>query len=125
VGIEVDHVTIYRWVQRFTPLLADAVRFSPAHRWGSVVCRRDVREGPQPAALRLPGGRSVRAGRRCVRSKRRDGATARGFFERALATTKVTPVEVVTDQVAVYPGVLQERSCVRRTRQRDLNLNAA
>ena len=25
-GIEVDHVTIYRWVQRFTPLLADAAR---------------------------------------------------------------------------------------------------
>jgi transposase, IS6 family len=23
-GIEVDHVTVYRWVQRFTPLLADA-----------------------------------------------------------------------------------------------------
>ena len=23
-GIEVDHVTIYRWVQRFTPLFADA-----------------------------------------------------------------------------------------------------
>jgi transposase-like protein len=21
-GVEVDHVTIYRWVQRFTPLLA-------------------------------------------------------------------------------------------------------
>jgi hypothetical protein len=26
-GVEVDHVTIYRWVQRFTPLLADAARF--------------------------------------------------------------------------------------------------
>jgi transposase, IS6 family len=25
-GIEVDHITIYRWVQRFTPLLADAAR---------------------------------------------------------------------------------------------------
>ena len=25
-GIEMDHVTIYRWVQRFTPLLIDAVR---------------------------------------------------------------------------------------------------
>jgi transposase, IS6 family len=25
-GIEVDHVTIYRWIQRFTPLLADAAR---------------------------------------------------------------------------------------------------
>ena len=25
-GITVDHVTIYRWVQRFTPLLIDAER---------------------------------------------------------------------------------------------------
>ena len=25
-GIEVDHVTIHRWVQRFTPLLIDAAR---------------------------------------------------------------------------------------------------
>jgi IS6 family transposase len=25
-GIEVDHGTIYRWVQRFTPLLMDAAR---------------------------------------------------------------------------------------------------
>src|SRR3989440_5845564 len=35
-GVEVDHVTVYRWVQRFTPLLADAARFarhSPGERW--------------------------------------------------------------------------------------------
>src|SRR6185503_13719933 len=35
-GVEVDHVTAYRWVQRFTPLLADAARFarhSPGDRW--------------------------------------------------------------------------------------------
>jgi transposase, IS6 family len=25
-GIAVDHVTIYRWVQRFTPLLIEAAR---------------------------------------------------------------------------------------------------
>ena len=25
-GIEVDHVTVYRWVHHFTPLLADAAR---------------------------------------------------------------------------------------------------
>jgi transposase-like protein len=25
-GVEVDHISIYRWVQRFTPLLADAAR---------------------------------------------------------------------------------------------------
>src|SRR5438046_1360444 len=27
-GVEVDHVTVFRWVQRFTPLLADAARFA-------------------------------------------------------------------------------------------------
>jgi len=35
-GIEVDHVTIYRWVQHFTPLLADAAgprRHAVANRW--------------------------------------------------------------------------------------------
>src|SRR5215216_2141174 len=35
-GIEVDHVTVYRWVQRFTPLLADAARLcrhTPGDRW--------------------------------------------------------------------------------------------
>ena len=25
-GVEVDHLTAYRWVQRFTPLLAEAAR---------------------------------------------------------------------------------------------------
>jgi len=29
-GVDVDHVTVYRWVQRFTPLFADAARFRPA-----------------------------------------------------------------------------------------------
>jgi GNAT superfamily N-acetyltransferase len=32
-GIEVDHVTVHRWVRRFTPLLADAARFG-RHRVG-------------------------------------------------------------------------------------------
>ena len=31
-GIDVDHVTVYRWVQRFTPLLADAARFARQHK---------------------------------------------------------------------------------------------
>jgi hypothetical protein len=35
-GIDVDHVTVYRWVQRFTPLLIDAARpcrHVPGDRW--------------------------------------------------------------------------------------------
>jgi hypothetical protein len=27
-GVEADHVTVFRWVQRFTPLLADGARFA-------------------------------------------------------------------------------------------------
>ena len=35
-GVEVDHVIVYRWVQRYTPLLADAAwfaRHTPGDRW--------------------------------------------------------------------------------------------
>jgi IS6 family transposase len=35
-GVTVDHVTIYRWVQRFTPLLIDAAqprRHATGDRW--------------------------------------------------------------------------------------------
>jgi hypothetical protein len=38
-GIAVDHVTIYRWVQRFTLLLIDAARpgrHVPGDRWFSI-----------------------------------------------------------------------------------------
>jgi IS6 family transposase len=43
-----------------------------------------------------------------VMSVRRDASAARGFFERAIGTTKVVPVEVVTDRAPVYPAVLGE-----------------
>ncbi len=32
-GVQVDHVTVYRWVQRFTPLFADAARFARHSPW--------------------------------------------------------------------------------------------
>jgi hypothetical protein len=38
-GVEVDHFTVYRGAQRFTPLLADTARLarhSPGHRWHHV-----------------------------------------------------------------------------------------
>jgi len=41
-------------------------------------------------------------------SSRRDAEAARRFFERAIGSTKVTPVQVVTDKAAVYPRVLDE-----------------
>jgi transposase-like protein len=40
-------------------------------------------------------------------SPRRDARAARWFFQRAITTAKITPVEVVTDHAPVYPGVLE------------------
>ncbi len=41
-------------------------------------------------------------------SPRRDASAARRFFERAIGTAKVAPLEVVTDRAATYPMVLEE-----------------
>ncbi|MEV0563691.1 IS6 family transposase [Dactylosporangium sp. NPDC050588] len=107
-GVEVDHVTVFRWVQRFTPLLADAARFcrhSPGDRWFvdetyikvNGVWRHVYRAVDQY-------GQVIDV----LVSARRDAAAARRFFRRALATLKVTPSEVVTDAAPVYPAVLDE-----------------
>jgi transposase-like protein len=105
-GVEVDHVTVYRWVQRFTPLLADAARFSrhsPGDRW--FVDETYVKvNGLWRYVYRAidQHGQVIDV----LVSARRDADAARRFFRRALSTLKVTPSEVVTDAAAVYPGVL-------------------
>src|SRR3954453_1690583 len=60
-GIEVDHVTLYRWVQRFKPLLIDAARTGRARQshavrpqgWCSAVAT------VEPAPSCLPGSRAA------------------------------------------------------------------
>ncbi|MFC4135900.1 IS6 family transposase [Hamadaea flava] len=107
-GFEVDHVTIYRWVQRFTPLLADAARFarhSPGDRW--FVDETYVKvNGVWRYVYRAVDqhGQVIDV----LVSRRRDADAARRFFRRALAALKVTPTEVVTDAATVYPRVLDE-----------------
>jgi transposase-like protein len=107
-GVEVDHVTVYRWVQRFTPLLADAARFarhSPGNRW--YVDETHVKvNGVWRYVYRAIDqyGQVIDV----LVSIRRDSAAARRFFRRALATLTVRPIEVVTDAAAVYPAVLDE-----------------
>ncbi|MFI5898418.1 IS6 family transposase [Actinoplanes sp. NPDC051513] len=107
-GVEVDHVTVYRWVQRFTPLLADAARFArhaPGDRW--FVDETYVKvNGIWRYVYRAvdQDGQVIDV----LVSARRDADAARRFFGRALATLKVTPAEVVTDAAAIYPTVLAE-----------------
>jgi transposase-like protein len=107
-GVEVDHVTVYRWVQRFTPLLADAARFcrhSPGARWHVDETYVKV-NGVWRYVYRAVDqyGKVIDV----LVSARRDADAARRFFRRALSTLKVKPSEVVTDAAAVYPRVLDE-----------------
>jgi transposase-like protein len=102
-GVEVDHVTVYRWVQRFTPLLADAARFarhSPGDRW--FVDETYVKvNGVWRYVYRAidQDGHVIDV----LVSARRDAATARRFFRRALEILKVKPSEVITDAAPIYP----------------------
>jgi transposase-like protein len=107
-GIKVDHTTIYRWVQRFTPLLADAAR----------PCRHAVGDRWQVDETYVKVAGRWRYVYRAIDqfgqvidvfvSQRRDATAARRFFERAVGATKRTPVEVVTDKAPTYRAVLEE-----------------
>jgi len=107
-GVEVDHVTIYRWVLRFTPLLADAAR----------PCRHALGDRWQVDETYVKVAGQWRYVYRAIDqfgqiidvfvSRRRDTNAAHRFFERAIGTTKITPAEVITDQAPVYPAVLDE-----------------
>jgi transposase-like protein len=106
-GVEVDHVTVYRWVQRFTRLFADAARplrhatgdrwfvdetyVKVAGRWRYLY--RAVDQYGQVIDVLL--------------SEQRDTAAARRFFIRALAHGPA-PVEVTSDKAGPYLRVLDE-----------------
>jgi transposase-like protein len=106
-GIEVDHVTVYRWVQRFTPLFAEAarpLRHSTGDRWFvdetyvKVAGRwrylyRAVDQYGQVIDVML--------------SEQRDTPAARRFFTRALRHGPA-PVEVTTDKAGPYLRILDE-----------------
>jgi transposase, IS6 family len=106
--VEVDHTSVYRWVQRFTPLLADAAR----------PCRHAVGNRWQVDETYVKVAGQWRDGYRALDqfgqvidvlvSPRRDATAARRFFQHAIGATRVMPVEVVTDQAATYPIVLEE-----------------
>jgi transposase-like protein len=106
-GIEVDHVTLYRWVQRFTPLLVDAAR----------PCRHGVgdRWFVDETYVKVNGVwryvyRAVDQYGQVIDvfvSDRRDIEAAKRFFEDSL-TAHGAPVEVVTDKAPALARVIDE-----------------
>ena len=106
-GIDVDHVTVFRWVQRFTPLLADGARpcrhavgdrwfvgetcVKVAGRWRYVY--RAVDQDGQVIDVYVSAKRDIRAGR--------------GFFAAAFGAHG-EPVEIVTDRAPALLAVVDE-----------------
>jgi transposase, IS6 family len=111
-GIEVDHVTVYRWVVRFAPLLGEAAR----------PCRHPVGDRWQADETYVKVAGRWRYVYRAIDqfgqvvdvfvSPRRDLRAAGRFFERAIGTTRTMPSEVVTDQRR--PTRSSWKSCCRR-----------
>lgn len=105
--IEVDHVTIHRWVQRFTPLLIGAAR----------PCRRPVgsRWFVDETYVKIAGKwryvyRAIDEHGQVVDvfvSPRRNIAAARTFFRRAL-DAHGEPDEVITDLAQALETVIEE-----------------
>jgi transposase-like protein len=106
-GVDVDHVTIYRWVQRFTPLVIEAAR----------PCRHSVgdRWFVDETYVRVAGVwryvyRAVDQWGQVIDvyvSRRRNIAAARSFFEMMLAG-RDRPKEVTTDLAAPLLRVVDE-----------------
>jgi hypothetical protein len=102
-GVTVDHVSVYRWVQRFTPEFIEAARPSrhvPGDRWfvGETYLKvagqwtylyRAVDQHGQVIDVLLSGTRDLAATRR--------------FFTRALRAGTV-PAEVTTDRARLPAG---------------------
>ena len=111
-SVEVDHVTVYRWVQRFTPLLIDAAR-PCRHVVGD---RWFVDETYLKVAGRWVYGRWVYLYRAVDQygqvidvlvSQKRDLTATRRFFTCALEHGPY-PTEVSTDRAPASPRVLDE-----------------
>ena len=75
-GVEVDHVTVYRWVQRFTPLFADVAGFA---RHSPVIAGSSTKPMSRSAACGVTSTRpSISMGRSstsCARSVATGGTT--------------------------------------------------
>ena len=106
-GIEVDHVTLYRWVQRFTPLIVEAAR----------PCRHAVgdRWFVDETYVKVAGVwryvyRAVDQEGQVIDvfvSKKRDTTAATRFFATAIAVHG-EPVEVTTDKSPVLAKTIRD-----------------
>jgi transposase, IS6 family len=106
-GVMVSRSTVYRWVQRFLPLFAEAAcaycqPVGGKWRVDETYCRIGGRWAYCYRAIN-EDGQVVEA----YCSKRRNASAAQAFFERAIAKAALTPTRVVTDRARCYPPALR------------------
>jgi transposase-like protein len=107
-GIEVDHVTVFRWVQRFAPEFAEAARARQhviGDRWH--VDETYLKVGGTWRYLFRATDQFGQVIDVCL-SPRRNATAARRFFAQAIRRTRISPVEVTTDRYRLSPRVLDE-----------------
>jgi transposase, IS6 family len=107
LGVEVDHVTLYRWVQRFSPVLVEAAR----------PCRHAAGDHwfVDETYVKVSGSwryvyRAVDEQGQVIDvfvSSRRDLKATTVFFERAIRSNG-TPIEVTTDRAHALVRVVME-----------------
>jgi IS6 family transposase len=105
-SIQVDHVTIFRWVQRFTPLLIDATRpcrHAPGDRWFM-----DETYAKISAGGCICTEQSTSSGRSSTCWSPRSGPGGRPAILHPRPAARPSPIEVTTDRAAAYPRVLDE-----------------
>jgi transposase-like protein len=92
-GVSVDHTTVFRWVQRYTPELDKGCRVNETYskikkQWSYLYRAVDATSQTMDFLLR----------------KTRDATAAERFFRKALrATHTATPRVVTVDKTAAYP----------------------
>jgi transposase-like protein len=106
-GVAVDHVTLYRWVQRYAPELEKRVRWYQGYRSSSWrVDETYVRVGGKWKYL----FRAVDKQGRLIDfmlSDRRNTKAARRFLAKALKVMRnCPPVSITTDKLGSYPKAL-------------------
>ena len=106
-GIDVSGRTILRWVQKFGPALADAVRQHrnrPVTTWlvDETYVRILAKWHYLYRGVDLDGQVLD-----CWLSATRDLPAAEAFFRRAIASTGCTPEHIVTDKATFYPSAIR------------------
>ena len=106
-GIEVDHVTLYRWVQRFTPLLIDAAR--PVGTWPGIGGLSTRPMSRSPGSGPTFTGRWTNAARSST-GMCRGAATSplRGRCSAPRCPSMMSPAEVVTDWAPASANVIKK-----------------